>query len=88
MGYRDVIVSALHRTVPLSTTHEEAAQVLIAALEQAGYCIVPMEPTPQMAVAGVTSMSASMSVNEPQVAVIYGKPGDVYRAMISARPRG
>lgn len=39
MSYKDAIVKALHTTVPHESTYEAAADVLIAALESAGYCI-------------------------------------------------
>ena len=60
------------------------AQAAIIALDKEGFVIVPKAPTDEMAVAGIKVCEGAMTTNEPQTAVIYGQPKEIYQAMIEA----
>jgi hypothetical protein len=59
-----------------------------AALERAGFCIAPMEPTGEMQRAG-DDAEIGLHIGEGVGISYYGGIGDlgaIYRAMIAARP--
>jgi hypothetical protein len=89
-GYRDVIAEGLYSFTPklrarvprgIAKEVDDDVEKVIAALDAAGYCIVPMEPTEAMRGAGTGENTRWRKLDDGSVVV------DTYRAMLAARPK-
>jgi len=63
------------------------ADAILADIDKAGSVIVPREPTEEMIVQGAKAMTVAAVNAEPQSAVIFGQPKEVWQAMIDAVPK-
>lgn len=98
----DVIAEAIRDELPLVPTTEVAVQAVLKALDQAGYVVVPKEPTPEMIEAGSNTpqmkiVNAMLSSQQVRTGVYFkwlGKTTETcalaesYRAMLSASKEG
>lgn len=77
----EVIVTSLVKSLGHGATFGESADILVAALAEAGYAIVPREPTEAMIDAGC-AVPAPFGETDGE----WGPPDpeDIWRAMIAA----
>lgn len=80
---KEVISDAIH--LPGARKCDEYADAILAALDAAGYVVVPREPTPAM----VASAWDTIAPEKKRLGIARLGPGpgttDVYRAMIAAQ---
>lgn len=82
---KEVIPDAIHH--PSARKCDEYATAILAALDAAGYVVVPREPTPAMVAAAWDTIAPEKK--RLGIARLGPGPGttDVYRAMIAAQER-
>lgn len=79
---KEVISDAIH--LPSARKCDEYADAILAALDSAGYVVVPREPTDEMVVAGDERIIEAL--NDHTFALRPITPADdAYRAMIAAQ---